>query len=396
MRTQISVAIPLILCSVLASTTGAQTWSVPGDFPDLQAAIDGVPDNAVIQVGTGTAGAWESILIDKPLTLIGMTQPFGGQVLITPGGSDPQMATPAITLAGPGHGVVRLVNLQLGGGVWAGFFQASDASIAGGGFEALHIYDSVIDGAPWQDVYNTVIPGADAVRVDLPLLWIERCTVRGGDTGFDPQDNFTSSHDAGTAIINTGTVVLLDSTVRGGRGPGGEGFGGISWDDGGNGGCPPACPGGAGGDGVICDRLVRAASSIAAGAGTVWKDDNGVNTCCQGPSGTALIAAVGVTDLANDLVSSGPARLGQPYSLAWTTPGPLVLLFVASSVAPAPQLGAPGLYLQPPLFLGTALVSPGGLQATIPNTPAFAGLELALQCYSLQGWSRPVATVIAP
>jgi hypothetical protein len=369
-----------LLCLVFARASAAQLVSVPEDYSDLQAALDGVSANATIVVH---GGQWLPIVIDKPVTIIGDPQP-----LIMPDGPPPTAASP-VTLAGPGSGVVRLVNLQLGGGVDGGFYSACDPSIAGGGFAALHVFDSLVEGAPWQFEYNIVYPGADAIRVDVPFVWIERCTVRGADSVADGHNTYAGAFDAGDAIVAPGTVVLLDSSVRGGDGPS------LPWDAGGLGGCAPTCPGGSGGDGVVSAQLVRANSSIEAGSGTQWLDELGVDFCCQGPAGLALDVGT-VTSLADDLTSSGPALAGAPYTLAWTAPGPAVLLFVSPGVGPAPHFGAARLFLEGPLFLGLLLPSPSQLTTHIPGSPAYSGLEFAVQLYTTQGWSRPVAAVIAP
>jgi hypothetical protein len=371
--------VPLALL-LLAPLAAAQVIDVPGDFPDPQSAIAAAPAGATVLVH---GGQWLPVVIDKPLTLLGEGLP-----LFLPDGPAPMALSP-VTLAGPGHGVVRLVGIELGGGVDGSFYSECAASISGGGFDALHVFDSLVAGAPWQFAYNFTFPGADAIHVDLPLVWIERCTVRGADAAAGDNATHTQAVDAGDAVVSTGTVVLLDSTAQGGDGPH------LSWDDGGGGGCPPVCPGGAGGDGVACQRLERANASIAAGAGSVWLDENGGGLCCEGPAGVAMIVVEDVP-LQNDLVASGPALLGQPWTLSWSLPGPAVVLFVSAGVGPAPQLGAPKLHLLAPLFVGAVLSTPSSLPVTVPADSALTGLEFGVQVYSLQGWSRPVAGVLGP
>ena len=371
---------PFLAAVLLAPLATAQVIDVPGDYPDPQSAIAAAPAGATIVVHWGQ---YEPIVIDKPLTIVGEGLP---EFLA---GGPPPIAGSPVTLAGPGHGVVRLVGVLLGRTVPATVYTECDPSISGGGFDALHVFDSDVHGAPWQFTYNWTFAGADAIRVDLPLVWIERCQVRGADS--DAGDNATQTVpvDAGDGIVSTGTVVLLDSTVRGGDGAV------ASWDDGGNGGCPPICPGGAGGDGVAAPRLVRANSSVAAGAGMVWLDELGVSGCCTGPAGTALIVGEEVP-LANDLVASGPAKLGQPWTLSWSLPGPAAILFVSAGVGAAPQLGAPKLHLLPPLFLGIVVSTPSTLPVLVPADTVLTGLEFGVQMYGTSGWSRPVAGVLGP
>jgi len=100
--------------------------------------------------------------------------------------------------------------------------------------------------------------------------------------------------------------------------------------------------------------------------------------------------------LQNDLVASGPALLGQPWTLSWSVPGPGVILFVSAGVGAAPQLGAPKLHLLAPLFVGAVLPTPSSLPVTVPPDATLTGLEFGVQLYSLQGWSRPVAGVLGP
>ncbi|HEX5010880.1 MAG TPA: hypothetical protein VFY71_10805 [Planctomycetota bacterium] len=368
-----------LLLAVVAAPVAAQIF-VPEDFPDPQSAIAAAPTGGVIVVH---GGQWLPIVIDKPLTLIGDPQP-----LFMPDGPPP-VPQPIVTLAGPGAGRVVLQNVWLGGGVDGTVYSDCAPSITGGGFDALHVFDSLIEGSPWQFAYNFTFPGADAIDVSVPLVWIERCTVRGADAAAGDNSNHQEAVDAGDAVIATGSVVLLDSTVSGGDGPT------LSWDAGGAGGCPPVCPGGAGGDGIACASLVQANSTITAGAGSHWLGENGIGDCCDGPSGTALLVA-SHTLLGQDLTSSGPARLGQSWSLAWSTPGPAAVLFVSAGVGMAPQLGAPKLHLLPPLFLGVVLSSPGALSTTVPADAALTGLEYGVQVYSSAGWTRPIAGVLGP
>jgi hypothetical protein len=213
--------------------------------------------------------------------------------------------------------------------------------------------------------------------------------VRGADAVADDNASHATAVDAGHAVVSPGTVVLLDSTARGGMGAV------LAWDGDGKGGCPPACPGGAGGDGVHCERLVRAGSTLAGGGGSQWFDELTVAACCTGPSGAPLIVLEDAP-LCDDVHASGPARLGQPWSLSWSVPGGAALLFVSAGAGPAPQLGAQKLHLAPPLFLGVVLATPGSLATTVPADPALTGLEFALQLYGVQGWSRPVGGVLGP
>lgn len=374
----------LVIALLLAPVAPAQVLHVPGDYPDPQSAIAAASPGAVVVV---EGGFWLPITIDKPLTLVGVADAIGLPLFLPDG--PPPVAQSPITLAGGGSGTVRLAHIQVGGNVDGSAYSACAPSISGGGFAELHVFDSFIEGAPWVFAYNTTFPGADGINVDVPFVWVERCTVRGAFAVADDNHAHTSCPDAGDALVTTGTVMLLDSDVNGGTGPV------LEWDSDGAGSCPPSCPGGAGGDGVRCAKLVHSGSSIGAGTGAIWLADVGSFPCCVGPVGADVDAPE--QKLPDDLVGTGPAHLGQPWNLGWSLPGPAVLLFVSASVGPAPQLGNPALHLPPPHFLGVVLPSTFQIDTVVPAAVAFTGVEYGVQLYSLvTGWSRPLAGVIAP
>ncbi len=370
----------LLLAVSLADDASAQLVEVPGDHADLQTAIDLVAPGTTILIH---GGQYEAIVIDKPLTLIGDPPPY-----ITPGGSNPALAEAAIRLVGPGAGTVRLVDLLIGGTVYGGFFSASEPSIAGGGFDQLEVFDSIVEGAPWAFAYNVVFPGADAIDVTVPLVWIERCTVQGAHAANADNSAVTQAEDAGTAIRASGTVVVLDSTVAGGNGAY------CRYDSSGANTCPPTCPGGAGGHGVVCQRLVHSNSTFSAGVGSSWHDELGTAFCCQGPAGTAKIVA-NETTLTNNLSVSGPAVLGQTLTLQWNPQGPIALLFLANGFVPPPATGTP-LFLAPPLLFVAGVPAPGNVGAMVPNAPALTGYGYGFQLYAAAGWTRPAGGVVSP
>jgi hypothetical protein len=141
---------------------------------------------------------------------------------------------------------------------------------------------------------------------------------------------------------------------------------------------------------------VYSGSSIAAASGAIWQNDpyDG-STCCIGPYGTPINAPV-VQEIPDHLFGTGPAHLGQPWTVGWDVPFYFAILFVAFDVAPAPQLGNPNLYMPPPHYLGLVLPPQGQIDTVVPADAALIGVEYAVQVYSLVGWSRPLAGVIAP
>lgn len=366
----------------LGSAAIAQVIAVPEDYPDVQAAIDHAAPNSTIVVH---GGQWYTPLtIDKPLTILGDPRP-----LFLPDGPSPTAQSP-ITLAGPGSGVVRLVNVEVGGQVVASFYAACEPGIKGGGFSALHVFDSHIEGPPWDSPYNLFFAGAHAIDVTVPLVWIERSTVRGANAEPSTNSSYTAAADAGTAVrAPASTVVALDSIIQGGSSTFAE------YDSQGLGLCPSTCPGGRGGDGVVAAKLVHSGSTISGGAGTTWTNEISGLPCCSGPAGAAKVAASEVA-LANDLASSGAARLGQSWTLSWSTPAPTALLFLSGAIGAAPQLGSPGLFLAPPLSFIGAVPAPASAPLTVPPQPALAGIGYALQLYGTQGWTRPIAGIVLP
>lgn len=271
-----SLALALATVS-LAAAASAQTFEVPGDFSDVQEALDAAPPGATIVVH---GGHWFGIVISKPVTLVGDPRPYfwaPGEVAVTS----------PIVLAGPGSGNVVLQNLDVGVQVNANGAVLNAPGISGGGFDGLFVHDSTVRGPVWVFVYNYVFPGATGIDTDLPLVWVQNSVVEGSDTDAADTDQHSEATNptplgapGGSGIVSTGTVVLVDSIVRGGDG---DWISYISPD------CRFACPGGDGGNGVVCQTLFYTNSTIEAGEPTVWLTETGGVSCCSGNPGTAMI-----------------------------------------------------------------------------------------------------------
>jgi len=369
-----------LLLLALTGGLGAQVIDVYGSEYDLQTAVEAAPAGATLLIH---GGPYEPLVIDKPLTLIGDPAPA-----ITPGGNNPELATAPVRLAGPGGGRVRLVNLQLGSSANGGFFFDSEPSIVGGGFERVEVFDSVVEGAPWDFPYDVAYPGADAINVDVPLLWVERCIVHGGDAANSDNAPVIVAYDAGTAIRSTGTVVVIDSQVSGGNGVDHR------YDSGGAVLCPSFDPGGAGGDGVVAPHLVHANSSFSAGVGSRWFDEIGGDLCLVEPDGTALIVDSQLP-LASTLSASGPVQLGQPVTLSWTAQAPVAALFLSTQFAAPVGLNKPPL-LAPPLILLGVVTTPGQMTLGVPDEPTLQGVGYGVALITRFGWSNPVSGVAQP
>lgn len=355
----------------------AQVVHVPGDYADLQVAIDQVPPNATIVF----SGARYGVVIDKPVTIVGIT---GASIL--PEGPYHGVAEPGVSLAGPGAGVVTLVNLHVGAAIGGLAFVDAKPVLHGGGFSEVRLFDCTVD-APWTDDWNDLKPGVDTVDVNVPLLWVERSTIRGGNTSTTSLYEFSQSFDAGSAIRSTGTVVLLDSEVVGGSGPSLE-FGDPS------GSCPPVCPEGIGGNGVQCERLFQSENStVTAGVGTSWSVDG--TFCCQGAPGVALIVSEHVI-LSGGLRAMGAPALGQPLSVMLEAPGSSAVLVLSSGVGAPVVVGPNDSFLKNPLQIVGVVQTPSTAAILVPNAPALTGVEFGMQLFGVAGWSRPLAGIVTP
>lgn len=366
-----------LLTAMTTETARAQVVHVPGDYADLQLAIDQVAPNTTI-VFTGTR---YGIVIHKPVTIIGTKN-----ATILPEGPFHGVSEPAVLLAGPGTGAVRLVNLHIGEEIYGLAFVDCKPILHGGGFSEVHLFDCTLD-APWTFDWNDLKPGVDTVDLNTPLLWIERCTVSGGDTSTTSYYPFKQSFDAGAAIRSSGTVVLLDSKVVGGSGPS------LEFDDP-HGACPQVCPGGLGGDGVHCDRLFQSISStVSAGVGTAWSANG--SFCCQGAAGNETIVNEHVT-LSGGLTAMGLPTLGQPLSVLLDAPGSSSVLVLSTGIG-APVMSGPNhAFLKSPWVIVGAVSTPSTTALLVPSTPTLAGLEFGMQLFGVAGWSRPLAGVVTP
>jgi len=104
-------AVALSLC-MLAAPIGAQI-DVPGDYPDLQTAVDNASPGDVIVIHGGTwigSATLPALTIDRAVAVIGDPAPS-----FEPGSGGIGQQPPAVLLAGPGSGVVVLANVHIGG-----------------------------------------------------------------------------------------------------------------------------------------------------------------------------------------------------------------------------------------------------------------------------------------
>ncbi len=354
---------------------------VPGDFDDLQAAIDAASPGDTVVVHGGT---WGPIVIATPLQIVGDPAP-----LIVGDGPPFGSFDGPITLAGPGNGTVTLSNLNVGGTIHGFFYSHSDPGIGGGGFDALHVHDCEVRAPDWEFLTGIGV-GEPAIDVSTPFVLVERSILQGSASKSDPFSPISGSAPPGSIGLRaSGTVLLLDSTVRGGSaGPY------FHNDVLCSGGCPPY---GTGGTGVVCEELHHAASTIEGGEGADWFGVSG-GFCCTQPDGVAM-QVNGEVQLANDLVASGSMQMGATYSLDWSTAGPTATLFWSLGADPPMFLSGLGyVYLDAPTtrILGP-VPSPSGFSLVLPLAPSAAGLEVGFQVLDHGSYlSRPVFGTLLP
>ncbi len=379
----------LLLASLLSSAplALAQEVSVPGDYSDLQAALDAVPPGATIHV---TGGNWFELRVEKPVTLHGHPTAFGVDPLVWGEGTGSNNNAP-ITLAGPGAGTVELIGFDVGAEAYSLAFETTDPAIQGGGFDELRIVDCNVSAPQWSFVYNVVRPGANGIDVQVPLVWIENSTVAGGHTVADPSDVHLDGFHAGHGVVASGTVVAIDAGVFGGNGSHAVHLQPA---------CGGACPDGDGGHGVVSSALYELRSGVAGGFPSSWQDQSG-SWCCSGSSGSAAIVGVRETlALAAATTRTGPGnvdtytggspRLGAPWlgavDVGSTGHTLAQMRFQSTPVSlPLPRGGtllvAGALLAKSPLLSGPV----AAYAVEIPADPALAGRTVTSQAVQLGG-----------
>jgi len=376
----------VVFASTLLSSVALAQIHVPGDFADLQDAIDAASPGDVIVVHGGT---FQAITIDKALTLLGSPPPL---LEPTPNGSG---YLAPITLAGPGSGEVVLSRIRTGGTA-VGFTQSfNTAGILGGGFDELHLYDCDVHSPEWCCLTG-LGTGQPGVSVTVPFVLVERSSVTGSATNID--DTMMTSGWPGPPGIDapSSTVVVLDSSVRGGAS---AEFTFPSFD------CGGSCPNGSGGAGVVADVLYYSDSALDGGAAARWRDPMG-NTCCSSGTVGAPFVANTVNLLGNALDADGPPRLGSTYVLHVASgtgsratsahPGPAAVLKMSNGIDAPVNVGGLGA-----LFLSGAPVSLGVVPAfgdvgvPLPLDLTLYGREVAFQLLGRpSGYSRPLSGVL--
>lgn len=367
----------LVALSLMASFGTAQIV-VPTDYSTLDQAVAAAPSGGIILVRTTSTQPF--ITIDKSLTIIG--EPVVNIDYWCNNSAGP------VRLNGPGNGKVELINFV--------FDRSVDCSnptpgIVGGGFTDLVLQNCDISetAAGLTGAGN----GAAGISVGVSTLIVQDSVIAGRGPDSDQCRGFLFTGVEPGISAPGATVILLDSTVRGGSG----GF--LCCDN-----C--ACPGslsglgGEGGDGVICESLFVANSSVSAGVGsTFYANNGGMSTNCgKQPDGENFVVNL-YANLGNDLTLNGPVRIGSFYNLTWNSTGPATALYLAFGFSTPPRYFGSGGWsfgdgtaFRLATFVGGGPVS---LNLPVPPNPGLLGADIMFQIVdSTDGLSRPVTAII--
>lgn len=372
---------PLLLtCAALASPlASASTWHVPGDFPDPQIAINVAASGDTIIIHGGT---WKPIVITKSIRLVGDPAPTFEPWAAGDLGSGAH--PPLIQLLGPGAGTVVLQSINTGGGLDANFYYSLDSTIGGVRFDALHIYDSNIQAPTWQYLSGGAF-GGPGIDISIPELIVSHSTVVGGR---DEDDWCNYEAQKGQTGIKAWSVLLIDSTVTGGRGD--VACVDAPWCD------PGTAINGEGGTGIECNRLfLGGTTSVQGGAGgKIYCNGSEVGQFADG----ADMSVGTLIPLPGTLNDSGSTALGSNWYLTWDSSA--IFLIVAGAPGTPILLPSKGwIFFNPgTLLLFTSI--PGGTTGgtiPIPVDPNIIGMEVVAQVAAFpSGLSRPVIRALGP
>ncbi len=373
---------------LLAFPSAAAELRVPGDYPNLQAAIDAAAAGDVIVVSTGYTQ--DPVVIDKALTILGDPMFSVRTECGFPGAcTDCPEPDHAFRLAGPGTGRVVIGNAQTTS--FDCFYPA--ASIGGGGFDELHLFNVEFHPVSGQTGLGY---GSSTIQVDVPHVLVEGSSIRGGIVDCDHCSGFL--YDVVYAAIEApaSAVTILNSEVVGG----GNAYfccQGCT--------CPAGLPeGGKGGNGVVASEVfVDSASTVAGGAGSTFyaypgPAGTGGVACGKKRDGVAFIAGA-VHALPGAVTGSGATRLGGTFTLSFEVPGPLAVLYLSLRVGePVLVPGSGYSYLHTPVLAQPVTTgSPQTLAFAVPPAPELVGLERAFQILDFTlGLTAPAVALLGP
>jgi hypothetical protein len=365
--------------------TGQEDSSIPGqilvpsEVADLQVAIGSAQPGDVILVD---GGVWPEILIDRPITIQGVegNRPVFGY----PSATILNQPADVITLAGPGSGLVQLINLDVSIVVSTLYSPAATGPrcITGGGFDELRVLHCNIGAGMNINVNDPQTTASPAIDVDIPYMLVGDSSVVGQEVfsaGIWQHAPPSDWPDGGAGVVTTGDAVVVESVVRGGPV---EPFG--------NGcavGCPPVA---SGGDGVIASTLYRSDDAVIEGGG-------GASTgCCPMRAGVDIVAGSDEV-LPGTLRGDGPASLGGIFTLEADVTGPVFYLALSGFPIAPLQIGNKGLlFMDPSSIFLFGLAGSGTVQIPVNVTPdpIFLGIPVVFQAYDppIHELSNPIYT----
>jgi len=394
MRHRSAVLATLLLVALGAPSSRAAILHVPGVFRDLQDAIDAAGAGDVIVI---SGGVHPPVVVDKPLAIVGKRNDRPLIRASIPGEEvSPGKQQHAITLAGPGGGVVMISGIDTGGLTDGTHYSTAGSGVFGTGFDELRIFHSTIRPSDWF-VTTGIGSAAHAVSTDIPYVLVVDSTIEGG-SGLE-DGSVTNAIVRGAIGVRAppSTVVVLDSHVRGGNG--------LDTILGLGGPCPASCDdlfGGQGGAAVVAETLYHAGSVLGGGDGAAVSCFDGVFVfpICSMPQGPVVIGASRVEALGGTLVGGGPLLEGDSWTLSWYASSPLALLAVSMVPRPPIPVSTHGPLFMDPSSMVVEVVPGNGVHAvTIPvgMTQLAWGLPIVFQVFDpATGMTRPAFGSFAP
>lgn len=380
---------------LLLSTWVPAQIHVPADHPSLAGALAAAAPGEVIII---TGGVHPPVFLTQAVTLVGA---LGNPPLLRaslPGEEPvPGVQAPAITLAGPGSGVVRLVNLRLSGMADGSWYAQAAPGLAGGGFRSVELSDCQISAASWEFA-SGYAAAADGVLLDpgVDSLLVSSCLILGGQGANDSLAGLPVFAPRGGAAVRAPStlVTVLDSQLRGGKGTDVAIYPAL--------GCPGSCDDvvdGQGGEGLVAATLLRANALILGGEGAqVGCISGGMAVItCQAARGDDVLSPSRPIMLPDRLHSDGSPIAGLPWLLSWDSSASTVLmLFSIHSQMPVPFGDRGYLFCDPAssLFLGLTGAS---VVFQVPADSGLLGLPVMVQIFEQGvGLSRPISGVVLP
>jgi hypothetical protein len=291
-----------------------------------------------------------------------------------------------------------LAGLTIGSG-FVSFWPPADPleAISGSGFDELHIHRCSVESWQWA-FYDGHLFGKSALSVAIPLVLISHSSRKG--SGNDVWAVGVPVLPAPPSIDVSGTLLLLDSTVKGSTAPKLVVY---SLPD------PLPCPcpslgdANSGSAGIKASAVYNVNSTITPELGGLVQVSIGWDSYFYGsqPDGLPYVPGTAAVHVSSArLGTTDEMRIGQPWSLQYPVTWSAATLYVAFDVSAPYLIGASdwAFFTGPQVIAGSPLV-PGttSIGVTWPDTDLLLGLELIWHSYDpVLGLSRPVVDIFLP